>query len=93
MCGIIRQKRFGKCWCDMEKWIIVWDDINTGVIRLRNVYDDGTLDLSKHKRAYLNLFQTKLQAHMIALRLAEKFGVTYDISWSGIHGTLLELNR
>jgi hypothetical protein len=27
----------------MEKWLIVWHGTNTGVIRLRNVYDDGTL--------------------------------------------------
>lgn len=77
----------------MEKWIIVWHDTNTGVIRLRNVYDDGTLDLTKYNRAYANLFPTKMHAHVVALRLAKEFGITYDVNWSGIHGTILELGR
>lgn len=87
--GIVRFKQFRKWWDDMEKWIIVWAG-EQGVIRLRNVYDDGTLDLI-HNRAYAHTFQTKLQAHMVALQLVNKFGVSYDMSWTGIHGTLLEL--
>ena len=89
--GTVRFKQFRKWWDDMEKWIIVWDDSNTGVIRLRNVYDDGTLDMSKHQRAFAHVFSTKVLAHMVAVRLVEKFGVTYDISWSGIHGAMLML--
>lgn len=88
--GIVRFKQFRKWWGDMEKWIIVWAG-EQGVIRLRNVYDDGTLDMSKHQRAFAHVFQTKISAHMVAVRLAKQYAVSYDISWKGIHGDILEL--
>lgn len=90
--GTVRFNQFRKWWDDMEKWIIVWAG-EQGVIRLRNVYDDGTLDMSKHQPAFAHVFPTKIQAHMVAVRLEKQYAVTYDISWNGIHGMLLEIGR